>query len=64
VGTSYKTDQEDTVAELLQELVRKTQNGVESDVPALFSRLVVALTSLNYNELENMFSHATDKQVR
>jgi hypothetical protein len=57
-------DQDDTVVELLEELVRKTHNGVDSDVPALFSRLVVALTSLNYNELENVFSLTTDKQMR
>lgn len=64
VDTSYKLDQEDTVVELLEELVRKTQNGVESDVPSLFSRLVAALTSLNYAGLENVFNHATDKQMR
>lgn len=62
--TNYNTDQEYTVMELLKELVKKTHLGVESDVPSMFSRLVVALTSLNYSELEKVFSHATDEQMR
>lgn len=62
--TNYITDQEYTVIELLKELVRKTHLGVESDVPSMFSRLVVALTSLNYTKLEKVFSHATDEQMR
>jgi hypothetical protein len=57
-------DREDTVMELLQKLVSKTHHGVESDVPSVFSHLVAVLTSMNYNELEKVFSHATDKQTR
>jgi len=59
-----KMDRESTVIELLKELVLKTHHGVESDVPSVFSQLVAVLTSMNYNELENMFSYATDKQTR
>jgi hypothetical protein len=63
-ATNYKVAQEDTVIKLLEELVRKTRNGIESDVPSLFSQLVVALTSMNYIELEKVFNHATDRQMR
>jgi len=59
-----KIDREYTVMELLKELVLKTHHGVESDVPSVFSHLVAVLTSMNYNELENVFSDATDKQTR
>jgi hypothetical protein len=62
--TNYNTDQEYTAIELLKELVRKTHHGVERDVPFIFSDLVVALTSLNYTELEKVFNHATDEQMR
>lgn len=50
--------------ELLKELVLKTHHGVESDVPSVFSHLVAVLTSMKYNELEKVFSDATDKQTR
>jgi hypothetical protein len=59
-----KTDREDMVMELLKELVLKTHLGVERDVPSVFSHLVAVLTSMNYNELEKVFSYATDKQMR
>jgi hypothetical protein len=62
-ATNYNTH-EYAVTELLKELVRKTHHGVESDVPSMFSQLVVALTSLNYTELSKVFSHVADKQMR
>lgn len=62
--TNYNTDKEDTVIELLKELIRKTHHGVERDVPSMFSHLVVALTSLNNTELKKVFSHSTDEQMR
>jgi hypothetical protein len=62
--TNDEMDSEYTVIELLKELVLKTHHGVESDVPSVFSHLVAMLTSLNYNELEKVFSGATDKQTR
>jgi len=62
--TNDKMDHKYTVMELLKELVLKTHHGVESDVPSVFSHLVAVLTSMNYNELEKVFSDATDKQTR
>lgn len=62
--TNDKMDREYIVMELLRELVLKTDHGVESDVPSLFSHLVAVLTSMNYNELEKVFSDTTDKQTR
>jgi hypothetical protein len=46
--TNDKMDREYIVIELLKELVLKTQHGVESDVPSVFSHLVAVLTSMNY----------------
>jgi hypothetical protein len=63
-ATNYNMGQENTVLELLKELLRKTHYGVERDVPSIFSHLVVALTSLNYTELEKVFNNTTDKQMR
>lgn len=62
--TNYNTGKEYAVIELLKELVRKTHHGVERDVPAVFSQLVAALSSLNYTELNKVFSHVADKQMR
>jgi hypothetical protein len=64
VDTINHNTGESAVLELLKELVMKTHHGVEVDVPSVFSQLVVALTSLNYTELNKVYSHADDKHMR
>ncbi|KAJ9583536.1 hypothetical protein L9F63_022121, partial [Diploptera punctata] len=50
--------------ELLQELVRTTQSGVERSVPSVFSQLIETLGSLTYSDISNLYTDTTDKNIR
>lgn len=53
-----------TIVAALEELETKTLNGVESDVPHVFSRLVATLRTTSYPTLAKVFSHTRNQHTR
>ena len=55
---------DDLVINILKQMVDESKNGVSSQIPVLFSRLVTLLQPLSYNQIANIFKTTQEPNAR